>query len=204
MSQAVYSTMTTERRKCDGALERSPIQQKPAHTYLWTHTRAGPQTPVFPEPYYHILENAQHCLDWETQTLNAYQMQIENVHERSSMSTGNSHCPAPSPPQVMTGPWQLCFLTYKNKTKQKYGFLCEIFQGKSTKWHPAINQYIEWTSTTTVNQLITQALHSYKDYHKHNFEDHEMGGVIQMIQNMTILIFQVFIKMKTQDLKILM
>lgn len=29
-----------------------------------------------------------------------------------------------------------------------------------------------------LNQLITQALHNYKDYHKHNFEDHEMGGVI--------------------------
>lgn len=27
-----------------------------------------------------------------------------------------------------------------------------------------------------LNQLITQALHNY-DYHKHNFENHEMGGI---------------------------
>ena len=72
--------MTTEKRKCDGALERSHIQQKPdPHLLVDAQHVQGHRLPFFPEPYYHILENTQHCLDCEAQTLTEYQIQIENV-----------------------------------------------------------------------------------------------------------------------------
>lgn len=152
--------MITERKKCDGALWRGATSSRSPYSYLLVYTQhvQGHRLPFPPNPTTTSWK-IQHCLDREIQTLNAYQTQIENVHERSSMSTLKQPLPSSITVTGNDRPMVAMFSDLQgNKTKQKYGFLCEIFQGKSTKWHPAINQYIEWTSNTTVKSVDNTSL----------------------------------------------